>query len=78
MQTYILTIDCETCGEPMRNRIGDMSAAPGDEIVIDVAMAVSQSTFNCDACGGITYLGDIEDICEHEAGDLPEDDEATS
>lgn len=72
MQTYVLTLDCETCGATMRSRIGDMSASPGVEPVIDLAMAVSQSSYHCDACGGTTYLGDIEDICEHEAGDVDE------
>jgi hypothetical protein len=67
MQTYILALECETCGDQMRNRIGDITAGPGDEPVIDIAMAVSQTTFECRGCGGVTYLGDLEDICDHEA-----------
>lgn len=71
MQTYILTLPCETCGNEMRNRIGDISASPGDPVVIAIDMAVSQTDFSCDECGGQTYLGDLEEICHHEPGTEP-------
>lgn len=74
MQTYVLTLACETCEAQMSHRVGDLTADPGDELVIDVAMAVSQVTFECGSCGGVTYTGDFEDFSEHEAGVDPADD----
>lgn len=69
MQTYVLTLDCETCGSTMRHRVGDLTSDPGDEVQINLVMAVSQITFECGSCGGVTYTGDFEDMCEHEPGD---------
>lgn len=73
MQTYTLTFGCETCGQDMKNTIGDLSVGPDDPIVIDIDLAVSQSTFSCDHCGGQTYFGDLDDMVEHEPGTEPED-----
>lgn len=72
MNTYVLMIRCETCGDECRNRVGDLTSEPGNELVIDLGMAVSQSEFICPNCGGITYLSDLEEITHHEPGE--EDD----
>lgn len=66
MRTYTLTVDCD-CGGEMECRIGDMTAVPGDEIRINVDMAVSQTTFTCSGCGDECHTGDFGDIC-FEAG----------
>lgn len=62
MRTYTLTIDCD-CGGDMESRIGDLSADPGDEIRINIDMAVSQATFTCNSCGDECHTGDLDDIC---------------
>ena len=62
MQQYTLTIGCD-CGGEMEVVIGDITANPGDEIRIDVGMAVSQTTFTCRDCGDQCHTGDFSDIC---------------
>lgn len=68
MRAYTLPVDCD-CGGEMECRIGDITAAPGDEIRINVGMAVSQTTFVCPDCGDKCHTGDFEDICYGD-GDL--------
>lgn len=62
MRTYTLTTDCD-CGGEMECRIGDPNADSGDEIRINVDMAISQTTFACPECGSECHTGDFEDIC---------------
>lgn len=75
MQTYVLTLDCETCGEQMECRVGDLTSDPGEDLVVDVATTLSQIEFTCGRCGGVTYTGDFEDNCHHEPGTEPVDDD---
>lgn len=75
MMSYTLTVDCETCGAKMRHRVADLTADPDGELEINLSMSVSQITLECSVCGGVTYTGDFDDMCEHEPGTEPDGDE---
>lgn len=71
--TYIL--DCGTCGNPMKVTSANLSADQSDPVEIEIDFAISQLSFDCQLCGGQTYLGDIGDIAYHEEGILHDDDD---
>jgi hypothetical protein len=72
---FYLTTECNTCG---RDMFYGLNISALDEHlgypVIGVDMA-SQVKFECDHCGGVTYTGDFDDMCEHEEGEIPEDED---
>lgn len=72
---YYLAHECNTCGEDMHyglvlNVHPDHNGHP-----VIYADTVSQIKFECDHCGGVTYSGDFDDMCEHEEGEEPEDED---
>lgn len=72
---FYFSTECNTCGEDM---FYGLNLSIGDDHkgypVIGVDM-VSQIKFECERCGGVTYTGDFDDLCEHEEGEEPEDED---
>lgn len=72
MSTRItLAVDCETCGEGMSS---DLFVMGGGQ-TLHLETVVSQLQFDCDNCGGSTYLGDLEEIMHHEPGEERDEEE---
>lgn len=72
---YYLAHECNTCGEDMHYGLV-LSVHPehkGHPVVY--ADTVSQVKFECEHCGGVTYTGDFDDMCEYEEGNEPEGDD---
>lgn len=80
---YYLALDCETCEEQMKISVLDLDADPfeGGDLIVDLDLTVSQTTFKCQHCGGVTFLGELADTAFHEPGQdpvIPDTDEADS
>ncbi len=74
MQIITYVLECDTCGNPMRVGSADLNADQHGPIEIEIDFAISQLNFECLFCGGVSYLGDLDEIIYHEEGD-PEWDE---
>ena len=72
--TFYLSTECNTCGKDMYYGLVTTTEERRGYPVINCD-TVSQISFRCDNCHGVTYTGDFEDGCIHEQGVLPEDDE---
>lgn len=72
---YYLAQECDTCGEDMHHGLV-LNLHPdylGHPVIY--CDTVSQIKFECEHCGGVTYTGDFDDMCEHEEGEIPEDED---
>ena len=71
----VYTVDCH-CGEMAESGslyFGGLQEGDGS-LRIDLELAASQETFECMACGCLTYTGDLGTYCETEFDCSGEDD----
>lgn len=71
---YYATIDCETCDEEMEYGLCVETNTVRKGMISFPSISVhslEQTRFDCENCGGVTYLGDIETY--HEEGEIPEE-----
>lgn len=74
MSFYFKT-ECGNCGEDMFKGVIDLSPQEHNGRPVVDCDLLSQIRFECDNCDGVTYTGDFDDMCEHEEGAEPEDEE---
>ena len=72
MATFKPAVICPLCGETI---VGDrvMDFTNPDGVVL--LNLFELTSFNCSKCGTSVYTGDVEEFCEVEEGEIPDDDE---
>ena len=74
MRDIYYTMECDECGETLRNRCLDLTAGPDDPIEINLDM-LGQTEFRCEPCGISYYYGDFDYISEKDKDRGGDDDD---